>query len=144
MSLYGWGLSLVVFVVVATLLSSPPRWVRRAGRRLLDGVVRATDRLTPVAPVDLLAEEMSRMRQRERLRSDLERVRRILRTDESMPATRQIGNRIAYGWLVSELAKIREPWASALVNDPGARWSVTTASPPRDVRIEVLDIGWRR
>lgn len=144
MSLYGWGLGLVGFLVVATLLSSPPRCVRRAGGRLLRVAVRATDRLRPVAPVDELAEDMARMMQRERLRRDIERVRRILRTDASMPATRQIGNRLAYAWLVSELEKIQEPWASALGDDSAARWSVTTHHPPRDVGVENLDLGWRR
>ena len=66
--------------------------MRRLGERVVDGLRQPPE-------FDPLADDLAKALRREKLRADVRRLERILATDESMSACRQLGNRIAYDWL---------------------------------------------
>ncbi|MGI8456946.1 MAG: hypothetical protein ACR2LI_02365 [Propionibacteriaceae bacterium] len=76
--------------------------------------------------------------QRDRLTADLRRLRHLVRTDEAMSATRQMGNRIAYDQLRQQLAAL-EP-AGPLAEPFRAK---APASRPTTMTREILDLDWR-
>ena len=140
----------VGLVVVARLLVT-----RRALRFLGQRISRVADwwvaRQRPVSALDSELDELSLVLRRQRLSADVERLRRIVATDESMSATRQIANRLAYRRLLHELEETREllPWMAD--DDIADRWpsSVMAMRPSmyaahRAPTVEVLEIGWRR
>ena len=153
------GLLLVVLVLVR-LRSLLPRfvraWIVRRGSAVLEW-------LTPRPEVDPVAEELRRVHRCERLSSDVLRLRHLIATDTWMSATRQLGNRLAYDWLVRELAEVRAaatPTVRASGVDRSVSWAgsaegtglvspVVRSSPaasayaPRVREVETLDIGWR-
>ena len=140
--------ALVAVVLAARLLDTPP------GRRFLGARIgRLTDwwsaRQAAASDVDQDYDELSVILRRQQLGAHLERLRRIVATDESMSATRQIANRLAYRWLQHEFETTPGilPW---MPDDDIARgWSpVATAiglstynSAHREP--EVLEIGYR-
>jgi hypothetical protein len=138
--LIGWSI-LVALVLGGRLLDTRP------GRRFL----RA--RLTPLvdwwvarraaADVDQEYDELRLVLRRQRLTADVARLRRIVATDESMSATRQIANRLAYRWLLHELDRtpVAVPWLAD--DDSTDRWTPRPYHTPRR-EAEVLEIGWRR
>jgi hypothetical protein len=121
---------------------------------------RVEERMSVDAEVDELAEEMYWVLRRQRLSSDIERLRRLIATDSAMSATRQLGNRLAYEWLLRELRDIRHSWPStpSSATSTGSTrldsWNVDAYSTPpmapvsRDWRhsptVETIEIGWRR
>lgn len=164
-------------VVVVVLLAIPLVSTRRlasgrfASERMSALGAWAVERLTPAPEVDQLADDLYRVIRRERLRSDILRLRRILATDMDMSATRQLGNRIAYEWLLRELNGLRAPspaGATASFPERGAEvegdswsddwdtgsWDVRPLPPPtpepawsyeaRPPKVEILEIGRRR
>ena len=103
--LVGW-FTLFGLVVAARLLDTRP------GRRFL----RA--RMSPLADwwaarqrsssdADQEFEELWAVMRRQQLAAHLQRLRRIMATDESMSATRQIANRIAYRGALHDLERTR-------------------------------------
>ena len=88
---------------------------------------------------------------RRQLGADLARIEHLLATDSWMSATRQRGNRLAYGQLVEELRRIPEVfephslslWDPSAVASGPSRFS-GTAYPQQQSTVEVLEIGWRR
>ena len=126
-------------VVLARLL------VTRPARRVLGPWVRrlvdwASDRLNTPEEVDPEAEELRIVRRRQQLSAHIERVRRIVATDEAMSATRQAANRLAYAWLLDELARTPEVYpVLASTHSP----SLVSYNPRRGSSVEILDIGWR-
>lgn len=88
----------------------------------------------------------------DRLRADVRRVERLLVVDATMPATRQMGNRIAYEWLLRELDRYRGevadrlPEAWNLAGDAPVTRSLGAPSTHRPAvpQVEVLEIGRRR
>lgn len=163
-------------VVVVVLLAIPLAMNRRlaAGRfaraRMSTLGAWAVERLTPAPEVDALADDLYRVIRRERLRADIQRLRRILATDMDMSATRQLGNRIAYEWLLRELNSLRtrSPGGAASFSERGAEvqgdswlddgdtgsWDVRPRPAPvgqsgwtyepRPPKVEILEIGRRR
>ena len=140
--------ALVCVVLAARLLDTPP------GRRFL----RA--RLSPLADwwaarqaaasdVDQEYDELSVILRRQQLGAHLERLRRILATDESMSATRQIANRLAYRWLQHEFDRTPGilPWMpdDDVVRgwSPSARAIGLSAYDSGRRESEVLEIGYR-
>jgi hypothetical protein len=113
---------------------------------------RVLERLDPPSEPDELAQEMRLVIRGERLRADLRRVQRLLVTDSWMPATRQVGNRIAYQWLVRELDRynleVSEllPDAWNLAGDSAVARGLSAPSIHRTAipQVEVLEIGWKR
>ena len=138
--LVGW-FTLFGLVLAARLLDTRP------GRRFL----RA--RISPLADwwaarqrssdADPEFEELWAVMRRQQLAAHLQRLRRIVATDESMSATRQIANRIAYKGVLHDLERTREliPWMAD--EDSGSRWIPSTYNS-RHPEAEVLEIGWRR
>jgi hypothetical protein len=150
----GYWLFCSVLVLTPILVRVP--FVRRT-------VVEAVSRLA--APEDEPLESVDEfghfpatwyaVSRRERLLADVERLRRILATDMGMSATRQLGNRLAYDQLLSELRDLPEPLTPAPVAPAVDSWSIPTPPPPPiwagggDHRwqpvgnVETLDLGWR-
>ena len=144
-SLMSWLLVIGVFVGV-TLVSI--RAVRdHLGPRIRRLGSWAATQLSPVTELDEEADDLSKVLRRERLCSDIQRLQRILATDMSMSATRQIANRLAYAQLVHELREVPDFY------DPMPSHSVTRLHPsnqllrtarPQPPTVEILEIGWRR
>lgn len=126
-------------VLLARLLITRPaqRLLAPRVRRLADW---AFDRMNAPEELDPEAEEMRIVRRRQQLEAHLERVRQIVATDESMPATRQVGNRMAYAWLVDELA--RTPVVFPVLASSYAP-SPVSYNHRRGSSVEILDVGWR-
>jgi len=157
LELTAWTL-VVVLVLLPALLRIGP--VRRAAFRL---GAAAVERLTPEPEVDQDALDLYRALRYERLQRDLDRLRRVLLTDETKSAVRQIGNRMAHDRLLHDLAELAEAGRSAPAAGPVARgrqpvrtqpaeaWPLPTAAPSalptggqhRPV-VEVLELGRRR
>jgi hypothetical protein len=146
----GWLVAfsaLVAVVLAARLLDTRPgrRFLRARISRLEDWWA-ARQRQSSDGEQEY--DELSAVLRRQELRAHADRLRRIVATDESMSATRQIANRLAYRWILRELEKTPEiPWITD--DDPGWSPSVTPVRPStygsaRRPAPEVLEIGWRR
>jgi hypothetical protein len=97
---------------------------------------------------DQEADDLYRVLRRQQLFAHVERIRRILLTDESMSATRQIANRLAYGQLLRDLERSPDPYSAMSGQNSVNGWRSSTL-PPRADRsrpptVEILEIGWRR
>ncbi len=147
-------------VVVAALIGVPVLLIResedesegRFGPWLLAGLERLGGRLNPEEAPDPLVEAFRAQARREKLVADVQRLRRLVATDMAMSATRQLGNRIAYASLVSELEALREvpePFPSAMgglaaaASVPAARWADDLVLSPSSSRLFGRDDGQR-
>jgi hypothetical protein len=135
----GW-IVFVALVVLARLLTTAParRILGPHVRRLVD---RGLERLNRPEEVDPEVEELRIVRRRQELSAHLDRVRRLLATDMTMSATRQAANRLAYAWLLDELARIPNIYP-AMVSSPSV--SLISHDPRRGSSVEILEVGWRR
>jgi hypothetical protein len=139
--LVGW-LTLLGLILAARLLDTRPgrHFLRARIRPLAD---RWAARQRTLSEADQEFEELWAVMRREQLSAHLQRLRRIVATDESMSATRQIANRLAYRSIQHDLEKLAElvPWMAD--DETALRWTPSTYhSRPREV--EVLEIGRRR
>lgn len=135
-------------LVVLFLLQAPA--ATRALGRLGEW---AGARLTAHPEPDQEAVDLYQALRRERLVGHVARLRRILAEDSHQSAVRQIGNRIAYGQLLAELAEIGDT-VPAVVGTVGPEELrvpdevVAAAGRPSGryaPRVETLDLGgWRR
>ena len=137
----GW-FALFGLVLAARLLDTRP------GRRLVRAVISPladwwAARQRRSSDVDEEFEELWAVMRREQLSVHLQRLRRIVATDESMSATRQIANRLAYRSIQHDLEKLAElvPW---MAEDDTARSWVPSTYHYRPREPEVLEIGRRR
>jgi hypothetical protein len=128
-------------------------------RRLLgDSLGRLTEpEEDPIAGADEFEhfpDRWSALMRRERLLADVQRLQRIVATDMTMSAVRQIGNRIAYNQLLLELRDtpdlpVQGPAVVAFDRWDTAQEPVTSrrAISGGDWRplgkVETLEIGWR-
>jgi hypothetical protein len=128
-------------------------------RRLLgDSLSRLSgpeeDPITGADEFDHFPDRWSALIRRERLVADVQRLQRIVATDMTMSAVRQIGNRIAYNQLLLELRDtpdlpVQAPAVSAFNRWETSQQPVTArrAGPGGDWRplgkVETLEIGWR-
>ena len=94
---------IAVLLVALGLLSKEP--IRRRAGVVLARVGHVlADLLGPVrADDDDDSDLLYQVMRRERLVAHLRRLEVLIVTDEEMSATRQIGNRIAYAWLLNEI-----------------------------------------
>jgi len=150
-----WLIGLGVFFVLVVLLRfAVVRGV--VGRRLRPVGERLAEWVNPPPPFDPVADDLARALRQEKLQADVRRLQRLLATDEWMSATRQIGNRLAYEWLVRELDKSTRGLNPLFVNDDAyGNWDVPGALEPtaprtrsqpaqRPAQVEILEIGgWR-
>lgn len=128
--------------VVAWVISRPWVWrwidpyVRRLGLLVWRQVV-TQDEPDP-ATLQRWAEERL-----ERLRSDLERVRRLVQDDDWMSATRQVGNRLAYERLVVDVraAEREVPALVDVVPTPVGAPRFAFAAPSTQPAVEVIEFG---
>lgn len=149
-----WLVVLSLFVGVPLLLTRRP-----FGRRLDPWLSRLASEvvewLRPEPEPDQLADDLYQVLRREKLCSDIRRLQRIVATDMSMSATRQLGNRLAHQWLLRELGEMRDLAHPMLAEHPVHSWHdmlVPVQTTPRVVgyssqaasQVETLDIGWRR
>ena len=133
---------LVGLVLAARFLGTRPgrRFLRARLSPLADWWVA---RQAATSNVDAEYDELAIVLRRQQLSAHLQRLRRIVATDESMSATRQIANRLAYRWLQRELAETPAILPGPDDDDTLDRW-VPRAYNPRPREPEVLEIGWRR
>jgi hypothetical protein len=108
----------------------------------------ASARFSPVTELDEEADYLSKVLRRQQLCSQIERLRRILATDASMSATRQIANRLAYAQLVHELREVPDFYdtmpSHAVTTLHPANHLSRMGRPPQPPTVEILEIGWRR
>ena len=127
-------------VLVARLLTTGPM-LRILGpyyRQLADW---ALEHLNRPEELDPEVEELMIVRRRQQLEGHLERLRRILAVDETMSATRQAGNRLAYAWLLRELE--RTPLLVPTMV-PTRAVNVVDYDARRGSSVEILEVGgWR-
>jgi len=152
---FDYGLLALGLFVVVPLLATRSSVVRRyAGQRLLRLGAWMWDQFVSEPEVDPLAEELYRVRRIEQLRTHIARLQRILATDSAMSATRQLANRMAYDWLVTELERTRNLSRNIFADHVLAGWDPSmvgsavvapsiTFDPQRGSTVEILDIGWR-
>ena len=145
--LVGWLLVTGLFIGLP-LLSRPS--VRRfVGPPMIRLGSWTVERLRPRDEPDEEADELSKVLRREQLGAEVQRLRRILATDASMSATRQIANRLAYRQLLRELGNTPDVYAAMPGQLTATRWDTSTLSP-RTRRshdaptVEILEIGWGR
>ena len=145
-----WSVFVGLVLVARVLVSRPAlRFLGPRISRLADWWVA---RQRSESALDSELDELSAVLRLQQLSADVQRLRRIVATDESMSATRQIANRIAFRSLLHDLEKTREllPWMAD--DDIADRWpSAGVAMRPsryaaahRAPTPEVLEIGWRR
>lgn len=138
----------IALILVARLLMT-----RRARSFLAPRISHLADRWVArrrASDVDHEYDELALVVRRQELSAHVARLRRIVATDESMSATRQIANRLAYRGLLHDLEETRDllPWMAD--DDAADRWSsaVVAIRPSRydshRAAPEVLEIGWRR
>jgi hypothetical protein len=143
MSEVGQAAAWLVFfglVLVARLLTTRPAvrilspWVRRLGEW-------GAAHLSPPDEVDPEVEELAIFRRRQQLEAHRDRVRRLLAIDDTMSRDRQIGNRLAYAWLLKELERTPDLYP---VMAPSRPVHLISRDVQRGSTVEVLEIGWRR
>lgn len=146
---FGYWLALAAFFIALVLLTRPAI----SGALLAWVSSWASERFTPVEEYDPIADDLYQALRRERLRADLARLERLVATDENMSATRQLGNRLAYAWLLRErerLGGLRDapPSPAAAYHRDAGSTSAHTAgqsyTSQRGSNVEVLELGWRR
>lgn len=159
--LLAWLVAVLVLVVVP-LVAVHPEGARRA---LGPQVERWLAQLAPEEPADPLADALRAQIRRESVIVHVQRLRRVLATDENESAVRQIGHRMAYASLLLELEALQDAppaYAFAALGSPSPvpetdrRWRddlalpvVTTrgwspAGGQRAPAVEVLELGPRR
>lgn len=147
------GLVLVAFCFLVLALLVATRWSplrRLLGAQLQRAGAWLWTKLVPEPSVDALTEELYRIHRMQKLHADIARLQRILATDAAMSATRQLGNRLAYAWLINERARVRQLPQNQFDDLVFDGWDATPSAvaavrftPTRTADVEVLDVGWR-
>ena len=148
---YAMWLVALSLLVALRILMARPRFRSLVGAAARDLGARAAERLNPPDERDELADELRRVIRREQLRADVRRLERILATDMSMSATRQIANRMAYAWLLDESDRQRRETSMILPDESEQLWNVPGqsrmtrkfAASQYAPQVEVLEISWK-
>jgi hypothetical protein len=139
-------------LVVIGLFISPALLSRPAVRFLGPLIIRLGSwtlaQLRPVAEPDQDADDLSNVLRRQQLCAHVQRLQRILATDISMSATRQIANRIAYRQLLRDLENTPDVYGAVPGQVTASRWNRSILSPGTErsesgPTVEILEIGWR-
>lgn len=138
---------IAVLFVLAVLMTYdiPRRWLIERGKAA--GARFGRPEHTP--EWELEHAELWLMARRKQLTEDLLRIERLLLHDETMSATRQLGNRMARDQLIESLARIPDvlPGRDRFSSYERVPYDVAAPSPAvatRGVTVEVLDVGgWR-
>ena len=127
-------------VLVARVLTTRP-FLRILGPHFRRLAGWALEHLNRPEELDPEVEELMTIQRRQQLEVHLERLRRILATDQTMSATRQAGNRLAYAWLLRELE--RTPLLVPTMV-PTRSVNVVDYDTRRGSSVEILEVGgWR-
>ena len=145
--LVGWLLVIGLFIVLPLLSRRSVRNFLRPPMIRLGSWTMA--QLRPGGDPDEEADDLSNVVRRQRLCAEVQRLQRILATDESMSATRQIANRLAYRQLLRELEITPDVYAEMPDHLTATRWNPSTLSPRPErshvaPTVEILEIGWQR
>lgn len=145
--LVGWLLVIGLFIVL-------PLLSRRSVRNFLGPpMIRLGSwilaQLSPDGEPDEEADDLSKFFRRQQLDAEVQRLQRILLTDKSMSATRQIANRLAYRQLLRELENTPDGYGAMPGHVTATRWNTTIPYPrtersPIEPAVEILEIGGRR
>jgi hypothetical protein len=142
----GWLLVIGLFIVLPLLSRRSVRnFVGPPMTRLGSWTLA---QLRPNGDPDEEPDDLSKVLRRQQLSAEVQRLQRILATDESMSATRQIANRLAYRQLLHELHNTPDVYAAMPDHVTATRWNPTRS--PRTDRshvastVEILEIGRRR
>ena len=105
--------------------------------------------LRPPGDPDEEADDLLKVVRRQQLCADVQRLQRVLATDVSMSATRQIANRLAYRQLLRDLEDTPDVDGAMPGHVTTTRWNPSALSPrmehsERAPTVEILQIGWRR
>jgi|SoimicmetaTmtHPA_FD_contig_31_828557_length_580_multi_3_in_0_out_0_1 hypothetical protein len=143
----GWLLVVGLFIVLPLLSRSSVRNFLRPPMIRLGSWTLA--QLRPGGDPDEEADDLSNVVRRQRLCAEIQRLQRILATDVSMSATRQIANRLAYGQLLRELKNTPDVYGAMPGDVTATRWNPSNLSPRTEPSqtaptVEILEIGWRR
>ena len=145
MELYLGGWLVVIGLFISLPLLSKPSVRNFLGPPMIRLGSWTLARLRPVVDADQEADDLSNVVRRQQLCVHVQRLQRILATDESMSATRQIANRLAYRQLLHELKEIPDVWGPMPALTTATRWS-SSILYPRSERseptVEILEIGW--
>lgn len=140
----------VLFVFAVAMTYQRPRsWLVETARGMAERYSRPEH--TPAWEQEHA--ELWLMARRRQLTEDLHRIERLLLHDETMSATRQLGNRLARDQLLASLTRIPEVlpgrdryfWSES-VESVRIAYDIAAPSPTmaRSVTVEVLDVsGWR-
>ena len=148
MELYLGGWLVVIGLFISLPLLSKPSVRNFLGPPMIRLGSWTLARLRPVSDPDQEADDLSNLVRRQQLCAHVQRLQRILATDASMSATRQIANRLAYRQLLHELKEIPDVWGPMPAHATATRWNSSTLSPrtersERGPTVEILEIGWR-
>ncbi len=143
-------IAVLFLFAVAMTYQRPRSWLVQAAREMAARYGRPEH--TPAW--ELEHAELWLMARRRQLTEDLRRIERLLLHDETMSATRQLGNRLARDQLVASLARIpdvlpgRDRYLSSEpVESRQLGYDIAAPSPAlasRSASVEVLDVsGWR-
>lgn len=127
-----------------------------AGVRLRELGLQVLDRLRSAPELDEEPDDLSVLASVARvqwLRANLQRVQRIIATDEWMSATRQIANRMAYGQLLDDFEDMLAHEPPGLTYSPVDDENAPVLPMPADLvtspdsqhrpTVEILDFDWR-
>jgi hypothetical protein len=148
MELYLGGWLVVIGLFISLPLLSKPSVRNFLGPPMIRLGSWTLARLRPVGDPDQEADDLSNAVRRQQLCAHVQRLQRILASDISMSATRQIANRIAYRQLLHELENAPDVCAAMPGHVTATRWNPSTLSPrtvpsERAPTVEIGDIGWR-
>jgi hypothetical protein len=142
------GFLLVVALFIGLPVLSRPLVWNFVGPLLIRLLHWTLAQLRPVSEPDEEDDYLWNVLRRQQLIAHTQRLQRILATDASMSATRQIANRIAYRQLLHELKEMPDVWGPLPAQAAVSRWNSSTLYPStgsseRGPTVEILDIGWR-
>ena len=145
--LVGWLLVIGLFIVL-------PLLSRRSVRNfLIPPMIRLGSwtlaQLSPDGDPDEEDDDLSNVLRRQQLYAEVQRLQRILVTDSSMSATRQIANRLAYRQLLRELENTPDGYGAMPGHVTATRWNPSIPYPRTErsqpaPAVEILEIGGRR
>jgi hypothetical protein len=143
----GWLLVIGLFIVLPLLSKRSVRNFLGPPMIRLGSWILA--QFSPDGEPDEEADDLSKVLRRQQLEAEVQRLQRILVTDKSMSATRQIANRLAYRQLLRELENTPDGYGAMPSPVTATRWNPSIRYPRTErsqiaPAVEILEIGGRR